>query len=418
MKQKGNKGSILPGLFVGIDVSQEWFHAVIIDSNGNTVQSAVKYGNNGGGMESMWNESQSVARKLHLPIVYSMEASGVYHIDILSFLNGKKASVWCFNPLVLRGERQGQLRKTKTDVLDCKLIAEFTRKNHMNHEQTKWSEDDARLKERTHVRQRLVDRASKTATQLRRDLGILCPGLSQNMNVMDAPSNIAILKSFCQHTRLFEATADEIEAVISPFYSVKSKAVDRAKTLAAIFAGRKAADGLEEPLVDEVKYLIAELELINECTGHQESKMKKEMKEKSSLVATVPGIGPVTAAIIESEIGNTGRFEDVNDVVAFAGLDPAIGNSGKYTSTGMSISKRGSKTLRTALYQSALPAIKCNPACADIYNRLVAKGKHRKVARIAVARKLLLQALSVMRHGKAFTIPQVYLKAKTEKGSA
>ena len=58
------------------------------------------------------------------------------------------------------------------------------------------------------------------------------------------------------------------------------------------------------------------------------------------------------------------------------------------------------------------------PASTDMYNRLVAKEKHRKVARIAVARKLLLQALSVMRHGKAFTIPQVYLKAKTEKGSA
>ena len=98
---------MLPGLFAGIDVSQEWFHVAIIDSNGNMVRSAVKYDNNGSGMESMWNESQYVAKELHLPIVYSMEASGIYHLGLLSFLNEKKASVWCFNPLVLRGERQG-----------------------------------------------------------------------------------------------------------------------------------------------------------------------------------------------------------------------------------------------------------------------------------------------------------------------
>ena len=110
MKRKGNRGSILPGLFAGIDVSQEWFHVGIIDNSGNTVQSAVKYDNSGSGMESMWNESRSVAEQMHLPIVYSMEASGIYHIGLLSFLNEKKASVWCFNPLVLRGKRQGQLR--------------------------------------------------------------------------------------------------------------------------------------------------------------------------------------------------------------------------------------------------------------------------------------------------------------------
>ena len=142
------------------------------------------------------------------------------------------------------------------------------------------------------------------------------------------------------------------------------------------------------------------------------------MNGKCSLAATVARITTVTAAIIESEIDNTGRFEDVNDVVAFTGLDSAIGNSSKYTSKWISISKRGCKTLRTALYCSALLAIKCNLAYADIYNRLVSKGKHRKVARIAVARNLLLHAYSVMRHGKAFTILQGFLKAKMEKGAA
>ena len=74
-----------------------------MDSNGNMVRSVMKYDNNRNGMESMWNESQSVAGKLHLIIFYSMETSGVCNIDIISFLNGKMTSVWCFNSLVLKG---------------------------------------------------------------------------------------------------------------------------------------------------------------------------------------------------------------------------------------------------------------------------------------------------------------------------
>jgi hypothetical protein len=58
------------------------------------------------------------------------------------------------------------------------------------------------------------------------------------------------------------------------------------------------------------------------------------------------------------------------------------------------------------------------PASADMYNTIIAKGKHRNVPRIAVARKFLLQALSVIRHRKELTIPKVYLKEKTENGTA
>ena len=418
MKGKGERMTMLPGLFAGMDMSQEWFHVAIVDSSGNTVRSAVEYENNGSGMEKMWNESQYVAEKMEMPIAYSMEASGIYHIGLLAFLNGKSATVWCFNPLRLRGERLERLRKTKTDEIDCELIAEFTRKNHMHHVQTKWSGNDAGLKERTRMRQRLVDRKAETTNRLRRDLDLLCPGLSQAMTEVDVPSNIALLKSFCLHTSLFVASAEEIEAIISPFYTVKSKATGRAEKLAGIFASRKTADGLEEPLVDEVKYLIRELELINECMEHQESKIEKEMSGRGSLVATVPGIGPVTAAVIESELGDVDRFEDENDIVAFAGLDPQRNDSGKYQSQGLGISKRGSKMLRTALFQSALSAIKCNPACTELYERLIARGKHKKAARIAVARKLLMQAGSVMRHGKAFTIPEEYLKEKAAKCTA
>lgn len=110
--------------------------------------------------------------------------------------------------------------------------------------------------------------------------------------------------------------------------------------LAELFKNRKAADGIEDALVDEVRYLVRELELIDECVEHQERKIEREAEKRESVAATVLGIGPVTAAAIESEMDNPDRFSGENAIRAFAGLDPEIKDSGKYHYAGLHISKR------------------------------------------------------------------------------
>ncbi len=99
------------------------------------------------------------------------------------------------------------MRETKTDDIDCDIMADYARKNHICHERSESSADGARLKERTRVRQRLIQRFSRTATQLRRDMDILCPGLSQMTDEPDSHSSMALLKHFCLHYKLFAGTA-------------------------------------------------------------------------------------------------------------------------------------------------------------------------------------------------------------------
>lgn len=105
-------------------------------------------------------------------------------------------------------------------------------------------------------------------------------------------------------------------------------------------------------------------------------------------------------AIVESETGNPARFRNENVIRAFVDLDTLIRESGELHSTGLHTSKRGSKSLRTALYNNSLPAIGCNPVCAGTYKRLKGRGEHGMLARIGVAAKLLSQANAVMRKGK------------------
>jgi transposase len=401
-------------LFVGIDVSQEHFDAAMVDFRGNLVRTAQRYENTGPGFEKLWSDAQLLARTLSYPVAYAMEATGVYHLGLLSYLIERKGRVWAFNPILLQGERKSRVRKTKTDALDAEMIAQFARKEGLRHRTASWDADSVRLREHCRARYRLVEKASDVKRQLRRNLDVLCPQLSSEFPDLGSPMALAILKAFAQITKPFSATAQEVEDVLRHSYHHSEGRRRKAAAIAKHFEERRAPIGLEEPLLWEVKAQIHQLELFDEQIRQAEGRIKREMVERKSLIETVPGIGPITAAVIESELGDARRFENANQVRAFAGLDPSVFQSGKFEGTKVHISKRGSPLLRETLYQAALGASRANPACRDLYERLRAKGKAHRSALVAVAAKLLVQAWAVRRDGKSFQIPEQYRVAPSE----
>ena len=320
-----------------------------------------------------------------------------------------------FYPLLLQGEKQSQVRKTKTDALDAELIAQFARKEgHQRHPAT-LDNDSARLREHCRVRFRLVEKASDTKRQLRRDLDVLCPRLSAEFSDIGTPTALAVLMAFAQVTHRFTATVDEIEEALRPFFHASEGRHRKAVALAKHFEDRRAPEALEEPLLWEVKALAHQLELFEEQIRQTEGRIEREMAERESLVTTVPGIGPITAAIVESEFGDAKRFENANQVRAFAGPDPSVYQSGKFEGNHGHISKRGSPRLREGLYRAALSASRSNPACRDLYERLTAKGKAHRLALTAVSAKLLVQSWAVLREGKRFGVPERYRRAEPER---
>jgi transposase len=405
-------------LYVGIDVSQEHLDAAVVDARGNLLQVAQRYENTGPGFEKLWADTQALGRSpSRRPVAYAMEASGIYHLGLLAFLLEKKARAWSFNPLLLQGEKRSRVRKTKTDALDAELIAQFARKEGHQHRPAALDDDSSRLREHCRVRFRLVEKAADTKRQLRRDLDVLCPRLSAEFSDIGTPMALAVLKAFAQITHRFTATVEEIEEALRPFYHAAEGRHRKAVALAKHFEDRRAPESLEEPLLWEVKALGHQLELFEEQIRQTEGRIEREMAERKSLLTTIPGIGSITAAIIESELGDAKRFENANQVRAFAGLDPSVYQSGKFEGNRGHISKRGSPRLREGLYRAALSASRANPACRDLYERLMAKGKAHRSALTAVSAKLLVQSWAVLREGKSFEVPERYRVAEPERTS-
>lgn len=121
--------------------------------------------------------------------------------------------------------------------------------------------------------------------------------------------------------------------------------------------------------------------------------------KQRALLESIAGIGPRTSTVLLTTVGDLSQFDNHNQLAAFVGLNPKPVESGTSLRPRAHISKQGHARMRTAFYMAALTARTYNPACRALYERLLAKGKPKRVALIAVANKLLKQAFAIVKSG-------------------
>lgn len=138
----------------------------------------------------------------------------------------------------------------------------------------------------------------------------------------------------------------------------------------------------------QIKQLIQQIIFTEKQLSELEEQIANLLHETNQYITTITGIGDVLGAIIVSEIGDINRFERPNQLVAFAGLDVTVKQSGEFSGTKNRISKRGSPYLRRAIWRAAQRAAFCDPILSEYYQSLKARGKHHLTAVGAVARKL------------------------------
>jgi transposase len=126
--------------------------------------------------------------------------------------------------------------------------------------------------------------------------------------------------------------------------------------------------------------------------------------EATVLLETVPGIGPRTAEVIATHLGDAKRFDSADEVSAYAGLVPRQYQSGETDRRGR-ITKRGSKLLRSALVECAWCSLRYNAWARGVWERLQSNGLSKKKAVVALARKLLVRCWGMLKRGEAWKDP-------------
>ena len=127
-----------------------------------------------------------------------------------------------------------------------------------------------------------------------------------------------------------------------------------------------------------------------------------DIKEKHDLLISIPGIGKLTAAKLLGEFGDMSQFENVREVVAFAGLNPRHHQFGKSIQGKTRISKMGRSSIRAALYMPAISAKNYNPPLQIFAQRLESRGKSGREIVVAIMRKLLHQVFGILKSRRPF----------------
>jgi transposase len=160
------------------------------------------------------------------------------------------------------------------------------------------------------------------------------------------------------------------------------------------------APGVIQSLKDHIVFLDQQIHAVEHDIQHFIDQ-HPDLKRQRDLLDSIPGISRFTAALLLAEIPNIPGFEQANDLVAFAGLNPRLWLSG--TLRGYSpLSKVGNATIRRLLFFPALAARRFNPILAPWADQLAARGKQKMVVIGAVMRRLLIQVYGVLKSGQPF----------------
>jgi transposase len=152
-------------------------------------------------------------------------------------------------------------------------------------------------------------------------------------------------------------------------------------------------------LEQQIKLLDAQVRLL-------ESSMEELISSNQSALfnrlCSIPGIGKKTAMFLIVITNGFENFENSKQLSAYLGLAPTIRRSGSSVRGQSRISKTGNSTIRNLLFMCSFTACERNKACRELFNRIVEKGKSKKLALIAVANKLLKQSLAIAKSGTSY----------------
>lgn len=182
-----------------------------------------------------------------------------------------------------------------------------------------------------------------------------------------------------------ETITQEITSFSNKIYAQKQLDIDNKVVI-------KTYQSIIKTLKVELKKL--ELDLASKLQAWQPALVKQ--------VSSIKGIGKRATAILIVFTQGFKHTETYQQLISYAGLSPKEYTSGKSIRGRVKISKVGGKQLRHTLYMCALNAKATNAGCKQLYDRLVAKGKNKKLALIAVCNKLLKQVFGVVKNGTLY----------------
>ena len=385
---------------VGIDVSKGKSTVCILKPYGEIVCRPFEVFH----LEKDLEALNDLLQKLEGEIRIVMEATGIYHLPLLTFLYEKGYFVSVVNPFSMKKyAKDNSLRGGKTDRLDSIMIANYGIDKWFKLQKYEGNEETyAELKLLGRRYRFYMELHVKALQELTHILDYVMPGIKKMFNSWDEASNKDKLSDFVERFWHFDTiTSMSCEEFTEEYLAwAKEKKYHRSNSKAeAVY--ELASNGIStlSSGIPSTKMIIQEaisvLRAIDNSLSHILSRMQELAKTlpEYSTVRAMGGVGDVLAPKLIAEIGDVRRLHSAKALVACAGIDPPPYESGQFVGSQRKITKRGSSTLRKVGYE-VMRVLKSHQAPQDnaVYYYILkkeAEGKNKKLAKIAGLNKFL-----------------------------
>lgn len=357
-------------IYVGVDIAKLNHFASAVSSEGDILIEPFKFTNDNDGFQLLISKLESLDKD---SIIIGLESTAHYGDNLVRYLVASNYKVCVLNPIKTSTMRKNNIRKTKTDKVDTYIICKTLMMQDSLRFVSFYDLDLMDLKALGRFRQKTIKQRTRLKIQLTSYVDEVFPelqyffksGLHQKSVyalLAEAPTPEAVASMHMTHlAHLLKANSHG---------HFDKETAQQLRVLA-----KKSVGASDSALSIQITHTIAQIELLDSQLDRVESEMTEIMKYNDSVIMTIPGIGYINGGMILGEIGDVHRFSNPSKLLAYAGLDPSVYQSGNFQASKTRMSKRGSKTLRYALINAAHNVVKNNATFKNFYDKKMAEGR-------------------------------------------
>ncbi|MDD5841963.1 MAG: IS110 family transposase [Solobacterium sp.] len=357
-------------IYVGVDIAKLNHFASAVSSEGDILIEPFKFTNDNDGFQLLISKLESLDKG---SIIIGLESTAHYGDNLVRYLVASNYKVCVLNPIKTSTMRKNNIRKTKTDKVDTYIICKTLMMQDSLRFVSFYDLDLMDLKALGRFRQKTIKQRTRLKIQLTSYVDEVFPelqyffksGLHQKSVyalLAEAPTPEALASMHMTHlAHLLKANSHG---------HFDKETAQQLRVLA-----KKSVGASDSALSIQITHTIAQIELLDSQLDRVESEMTEIMKYNDSVIMTIPGIGYINGGMILGEIGDVHRFSNPSKLLAYAGLDPSVYQSGNFQASKTRMSKRGSKTLRYALINAAHNVVKNNATFKTYYDKKMAEGR-------------------------------------------
>lgn len=386
-------------IFVGIDIASSKHDCVITDQHGMVLEEPFTIKNDYQGFATLYQKIEK--HKGNHQVYVGLESTGHYGNNLIAHMVESEYLVYVVNPLLTSIARKStSVRKTKTDKTDSKAICTFLRTHFSTlTPYTLKSYHILKLKSLSRLRLNLVKQQSLFKQEFTRLVSITFPKLSGFTTTIHSRTNYTLFTEIGLPHDISNTRIDRLTNVLN----IASKghfSLRKAQELKEL--AKNSIGTRDEYLKIQFQTTISSIRHFRNQIKLIDKEIKQIMDEYFTYIMTIPGVSYTTGSAIISEIGDITSFTKADSLVAYAGLDPSVYESGEYSANNNKMSKRGSKYLRNAIWTASTVIIHNDPVFSAYYSKKIKAGKHHNNALGHVCKKVTRIIYSLMKSPRPF----------------